>query len=139
MYPVTERARPTEPSPIAGHEGPVLVVDDDPEVRDVMSAVIETAGYAVVTASNGQEALDRVEEQRPSLIFLDIEMPVMSGPEFRQHQRHDPELLRIPTIVMTGSKLEPLLDLAVGETLQKPARLADVLALVRRYCGRSSP
>ncbi len=103
-----------------------------------MSAVIETAGYVVVTASNGQEALDRIEEQRPSLIFLDIEMPVMDGPEFRQHQRHDPELLRIPTIVMTGSQLEPLLDLAVGETLQKPARLADVLALVRRYCTDSS-
>lgn len=123
--------------PIEDHEGPVLIVDDDPEVRDVMSGVIESAGYDVVTAPNGAEALELIREQRPSLIFLDIEMPVMNGAEFRQHQRHDPELLRIPTIVMTGSALEPLLDLAVGETLHKPARLADILALVRRYCSRS--
>ena len=99
-----------------------------------MQSVIEAAGYEVMIAGNGEEALDLIHEQRPSLIFLDIEMPVMDGAEFRQHQRHDPSLLRIPTIVMTGSELEPLLDLAVGETLRKPARLADILAAVRRYC-----
>ena len=116
------------------HDGPILIVDDDPEVRDVMSGIIEAAGYAVVTASNGEEALDRIHEQEPSLIFLDIEMPVMGGEEFRQHQRHDTALLRIPTVVMTGSEHEPLLDLAVGETIRKPARLADILDIVRRYC-----
>lgn len=120
--------------PIVPHAGPILIIDDDPEVRDVMSGVIEAAGYDVITASDGEEGLARIEEQHPSLIFLDIEMPVMNGLEFRQHQRHDPDLIRIPTIVMTGSDIEPMLDLAVEETLRKPARLRDILDLVRQYC-----
>ena len=120
--------------PDVPRSGPVLIIDDDPEILDVMSGLIEAAGYDVMTASNGEEGLARIEEQRPSLIFLDIEMPVMNGLEFRQHQRHDPELIRIPTIVMTGSEIDPLLDLAVGETIKKPARLRDILDHVRRHC-----
>jgi CheY-like chemotaxis protein len=70
------------------------------------------------------------------MILLDIQMPVMDGAEFRQAQRRNPELLRVPTVVMTGSKEEPLLDMSVVETLIKPFRRDELLAIVARYCDR---
>src|SRR5215471_16792437 len=59
----------------------VLVVDDDPDIREVLKDRLESLGYEVSTASRGQECLDCVEKQYPQLILLDIEMPGMSGLE----------------------------------------------------------
>ena len=112
----------------------VLVVDDDPDIRDMMSALLTKHGYSVETASNGVEALAMLRVVRPSVILLDICMPMMDGAEFRQAQRRDVRLLRIPTVVMTASNLEPLLDLAVEETLRKPIRARELLRVVRSHC-----
>jgi CheY-like chemotaxis protein len=68
------------------------------------------------------------------MILLDIQMPMMDGAEFRQAQRRDHDLIKIPTVVMTGSKEEPLLDMGVVETLTKPFRAKELLAIVRRHC-----
>ena len=114
--------------------GCVLIVDDDPEIREVMAAVIASEGYAVETAANGAEALEMLQTIQPALIFLDIQMPIMDGAEFRQAQRQDRDLIRIPTIVMTAANVEPMLDLAVEETLRKPAHKEAVLAIVRSHC-----
>lgn len=114
--------------------GCILVVDDDPDVRDMMDAILTRAGYTVETASNGLEALALLRSIEPALIFLDINMPMMSGVEFREAQRRDRTLIRIPTVVMTGGDVHPLLDLAVDETMRKPAHKADVLAIALRYC-----
>ena len=114
----------------------VLIVDDDPDVRDMMDAVLTNAGYTVETATNGDEALKLLRSIRPELILLDIKMPTMDGAEFRQAQRREPELLRIPTVVMTAAPVEALLDLAVKETLRKPVGKAELLATVRRHCAR---
>ena len=112
----------------------ILVVDDDPETRDLMDAVLTRSGYTVVTADNGREALDVLEQVRPDLIFLDIHMPVMDGEQFREIQRRDRELLQIPTVVMTAANVDPLLDIAVEETLHKPVHLREVLAIAKRHC-----
>jgi CheY-like chemotaxis protein len=115
--------------------GCILVVDDDPDVRDMMDAVLTTAGYVVITAVNGEEALEFLDSIRPALILLDVNMPMMDGAEFREAQRRDPELIRIPTVVMTGgADVEPQLDIAVEETLRKPVHRSDLLAMVQRYC-----
>jgi CheY-like chemotaxis protein len=117
----------------------VLVVDDDPDTCDLLGAVLVRAGYSVVTASNGREALAVLRSIRPEMILLDIQMPLMDGAEFRQAQRRSHDLIKIPTVVMTGSKEEPVLDLAVVETLTKPFRTKELLAIVGRHCdGRSS-
>jgi CheY-like chemotaxis protein len=113
----------------------VMIVDDDPEARDLLAAVIEKAGYTVVQASNGKEALELLHVVQPELIFLDVIMPIMDGRQFREEMRHDKQLLSIPTIVMTGIDDEPLLDLAVIATLRKPVRSRDLLALVAKHCG----
>ncbi len=70
---------------------------------------------------------------RPEVILLDVEMPVMTGSQFREAQRRDRELVRIPTIVMTGSKEEPQLDPGVAEVLHKPFRSKQLVAAISRY------
>ena len=114
----------------------VLVVDDDPEARDMMDAVITAAGYSVVTAANGLEALQRLHVVRPELILLDVCMPICDGAEFRQQQRRNRQWIKIPTVVMTGVEDEPVLDVGVEEALRKPIRARDLRALVGRYCTR---
>ncbi len=113
----------------------VLIVDDDPEARDMLAALIEKAGYSVAQACNGEEALALLQVVRPELIFLDVVMPIMDGRQFREEMRHHKELLAIPTVVMTGVDDEPLLDLAVIATLRKPVRARDLLRLVTEHCA----
>jgi len=112
----------------------VLVVDDDPDTRELLEEALVRAGYSVAIASNGREALAVLRSIRPEMILLDIQMPLMDGAEFRQAQRRDRDLIKIPTVVMTGSKDEPLLDIGVVETLTKPFRVKDLLAIVGSHC-----
>lgn len=113
----------------------VLVVEDEQDTRDLLALVVSRAGYSVRTAENGQEALDLLQTIQPSLILLDVQMPIMDGAEFRQAMRRDRSLLKIPTVVLTGAAVEPMLDIAVEEALRKPVKSADLLAIVRRHCG----
>lgn len=113
----------------------VLVVDDDAEERELVASIIASAGYSVVTASDGREALDLLHRVQPELIVLDVCMPIMDGAEFRVEQRRRLDWLRIPTVVMTGGDDETQLDLAVAHTLHKPFRARDLLAVVREHCS----
>jgi CheY-like chemotaxis protein len=115
----------------------VLIVDDDPDTRDLLCAVLEKEGYSCATAGDGSEALGLMHSILPEMILLDIQMPVMDGEHFREAQRRDRDLIRIPTAVMTGSKEEPTLDVGVVATLVKPFRRRELLALVERLCSRA--
>ena len=113
----------------------VLVIDDDVDTRDIVAELVTNAGYTVASAGNGREALALLETIRPALILLDVQMPVMNGAEFREAQRRDRELVRIPTVVITGAASEPVLDVAISEALRKPVRAADLMRIVERHCG----
>jgi two-component system response regulator MprA len=113
-----------------------MIVDDDPDARDVLADLIRGQGYSVITARDGGEALHWLHEVRPELIVLDVVMPKMDGLEFRQEQRRNSSWIRIPTIVMTGAAEEPVLDVAVEETLRKPVKLRDVMQFVARHCSK---
>ncbi len=115
-----------------------LVVDDDEDSRMMLAEIIERAGYTVATVGDGRQALEVLQSIRPEVILLDVCMPEMDGPTFRQVQRRNRAWLSIPTIVMTGAAEEPMLDLAVEETLRKPVQMKDVLAIVQRHCTRRS-
>jgi CheY-like chemotaxis protein len=117
----------------------VLIVDDDEDTRDMIAVLLEQAGYSVATAGNGREALERLKMLRPEMILLDVCMPEMDGAMFRQEQRRHWDWLHIPTIVMTGAADEPMLDIAVEQTLRKPVRGADLLAIVARHCTSRVP
>jgi two-component system chemotaxis response regulator CheY len=83
--------------------GPLLIVDDDEPVRDVMREVLEERGYLVACASNGQEALRMLQhDPRPRLILLDLMMPVMNGWELLRELRQRAELAGIPVVVLSA-------------------------------------
>jgi CheY-like chemotaxis protein len=117
----------------------VLVIDDDDDIRDSLSDVLGEIGYSVATAVHGQHALELLREVRPQVILLDLNMPIMSGIEFRAAQRLDPVLRRIPTIIMTAVDRMPdrVEDLAAEEILPKPFQLPDLLALLGLYLDRT--
>jgi CheY-like chemotaxis protein len=82
----------------------VLVVEDDADIRDSLAEVLDEDGFAVLTASNGREAFEVLQSAsaKPSVILLDMMMPVMDGWEFRKAQRNDPELASIPVAVFSA-------------------------------------
>ena len=84
---------------------PVLVIDDDASIRSLTRAMLEREGWAVSEAGNGIEALSSMARERPSLIFLDLSMPVMDGFEFAAEVRRHPEWRSIPIVVVTSQDL----------------------------------
>src|ERR1700730_8122955 len=119
-----------------GQAAKVLIVDDDFALRDALCAALEGEGFAVAAVSNGQEALDYLRSgARPSLVLLDLMMPIMNGWEFRAEQRQDPELADIPVIVLSAFARSGDEELrGHAHSLRKPFQLADLRAAVRAYC-----
>jgi CheY-like chemotaxis protein len=87
--------------------GRVLVVEDEKTTRDLMVRLVRKEGWNVVEAGNGREALDRVAERKPDLIFLDLMMPVMDGFEFIRELRANKDYHSIPVVVVTAKDLTP--------------------------------
>jgi len=86
-------------------DGTVLVVDDDPNVRDLAVENLSRRGWTVVTAENGRVALDRIAEHVPDLILLDLLMPEVDGFEFIQELRSTCKMDAVPVLVVTGKEL----------------------------------
>lgn len=78
----------------------ILVVDDDPDIRELFNDFLSKHGFSVTEASNGAEALDQLEHAPPpALIFLDLNMPVMNGYRFYARMRERPQLSNIPVVI----------------------------------------
>jgi CheY-like chemotaxis protein len=112
----------------------VLVVDDDPDILEALSEILEAENFEIRRARNGQEALERLEPDPPRLILLDLMMPVMDGWEFAKLMRQRPRVAHIPIIVLSadrnvGSKAN---DIGAVGHLAKPFELNDLLDMVRR-------
>jgi two-component system chemotaxis response regulator CheY len=112
----------------------ILVVDDDPAIRDVVVDILEMSEYAVRTASNGAEALDEVRQRPPAAILLDLMMPVMNGWEFLRHCRGDAACAGVPIVVMSAARDAATAadELGAHAFLPKPFELDDVLTIVDR-------
>ncbi len=113
-------------------ERPVLVIEDDDDVRETLVEVLEDEGIPAVAAINGQHALDLLRSRavQPSIILLDLMMPVMNGWEFRRCLETDASIPAAPVIVMSARSCED----TVGAVpwLQKPLRVADLLSTIRQ-------
>ncbi len=121
----------------------MLIVEDDPDIRDTFKALLEDRGYEVATAANGREALDELSGmRRPCVILLDLMMPVMSGPEFLEVVKNDPKRRSIPVLIVSAyAELADSSTLADG-FLKKPVALDTLLTSVARFCpkaGRKPP
>jgi CheY-like chemotaxis protein len=115
---------------------PILVVDDDPELRETLQDILEMEGWPVRLASNGREALEVLRELgRPCLILLDMMMPVMTGEEFLEHVRQDPVLHSYPVIICSATSRSTLPG--ARSIIRKPFMAEDLLAQVAAHCGAS--
>jgi CheY-like chemotaxis protein len=112
----------------------ILVVDDFPSGRALLDAILSAAGYEVVTANDGQEALRSVARRRPDLIFLDIEMPVMDGYAACRVLKENPETATIPVLMVTGlddaEHIRAALRHGADGYIMKPLDTAEVQAKV---------
>jgi CheY-like chemotaxis protein len=116
----------------------LLLVEDDDDVREALADVLREAGYVVARAADGAEAICALRSGlRPSAILLDLMMPVMDGFQFRAEQRRDPELARIPVILVSADRTldRDARALDVAARLAKPAQVEDLLATVAHVTG----
>jgi CheY-like chemotaxis protein len=116
--------------------GGVLVVDDDPDIRDSLREVLEDEGYQVSCVGNGREALDHLKaaSPQPCVILLDLMMPVMDGWQFRKEQKQDPAIANIPLVVITATGKRPVL-VDAAELVMKPLDLNRLFEAIGRYCS----
>jgi adenylate cyclase len=113
----------------------ILVVDDTPQNIKVLDAILSPRGYRVVTARSGAEALQKVRDDTPDLVLLDILMPGMSGYEVAQHLRDDPATRVLPIVMVTalGAQEEKVKAIEAGadDFLTKPVNQLELLARVK--------
>lgn len=114
---------------------PVLVVDDEPNIRLLISMVLEEAGYRTVIATDGQECLDTVTGVGPGLILLDLRMPRKGGVETLAALKAQPETRHVPVIIISGTtELESGMHVeGATDVLVKPFDLDELLTLVQRH------
>jgi CheY-like chemotaxis protein len=122
--------------PVRAPERPVLIVEDDADLREMMAQLLTLEGYAAQTVANGRDALTYLEQgNHPDLILLDLMMPIMDGWEFRRRQRDNPDLAHVPVVVLSALDHSRAVDLGGAAFLKKPLDFDRLLELVRRYCA----
>jgi len=116
----------------------ILLVDDDIPSTEALKELLEGAGFGVVCAGNGREALAHLRGGGDSfcVILLDVMMPVMNGYEFREAQLKDPKLASIPVVVVTadGRAKEKAKQIGTDRYLQKPLSPLELLRVIGNYC-----
>lgn len=121
----------------------ILIVDDQEDERAIQRAMLEHLGYHVEEATDGRDALDRIQDFSPDLILLDIAMPRMDGIAVCRALRQDPETIDLPVLFYTASPSEEWEDqvagLGAGGVLVKPVDPHQVASEVRRLIGPPTP
>ena len=115
--------------------GPILIVEDVPNVLELLEVTLRFKGYAVITARNGEEALEVISRQKPVLIVTDILMPKMDGYAFIQKLRLNPETRPIPVVFLSATYVTPedkdfALSLGAARFIEKPIDTEDFLLTV---------
>jgi CheY-like chemotaxis protein len=114
----------------------ILVVDDEPDVRDYLASFLEDQGYGIRTADDGHMAMELIEKENPDLILLDLQMPEETGTGLYRKLHHRKELKDIPVIVISGLAGR---DVAVSKSVpvfEKPIDKERLLANIREMLGQ---
>jgi lysophospholipase len=116
----------------------ILVIDDDPNIVELLKHRLKANGYEIVTASNGEEGLAQVKKENPDLVLVDVLMPKMDGYTFVRTLRKNPETESVPVIVITAKdKMKDLFDLeGIQGYMIKPYQPEELLELVKGYIGK---
>jgi DNA-binding response OmpR family regulator len=112
----------------------VLIVEDEPYVRDVIAEYLANAGYVVDAAGSGLQALECMRSTMPDLVLLDLGLPIMSGPDFVAAVRREPRLASANVVVLSGQAdlTDEVANLGARASLAKPVDLDILLAIVDR-------
>lgn len=115
----------------------ILVVDDDHEMLEMIQATLEIEGYSVLVADNGQTALDKIVQEKPHMILLDIKMPGLDGYEVLKQIR---KTSNIPIIMLTAiqetNSVSQSLDLGADDYVTKPFSVQELMAHIRAKLRR---
>jgi DNA-binding response OmpR family regulator len=109
---------------------PVLVVEDDPLLRDLYRSSLRQAGYAVIDVEDGVAALRALEARRPAAVVLDLALPRLSGRDVHREMKSHPDMKGIPVIVVSGSDISDLNAADFSSILTKPLKLDNLTAAV---------
>lgn len=125
-------------------QGPLLVVEDVPNIRDLLQYTLKFKGYPVITARNGEDALEKIAEERPALIISDVLMPIMDGFDLCQRIRNNPETRGIPVILISATYVTPedrafALRLGAVRFLEKPVDTDEFLLTVAEILTQGIP
>jgi len=136
---MTSKASSARPISARERRPAVLVVEDDQDVAACINDVVEERGYRAICVANGREALSVLEEERPSLMLVDLFMPIMSGAEFLKVIKGSPELSEIPRVIVTAAN-DPMISVKEDVTvLYKPVDLDALGRLLQKYCEPDRP
>ena len=116
-------------------EKDILIIDDDSDIRDAITQILEYEGYSVKTASNGKEGIDTVLNSKPGLILLDLMMPVMNGLQFKTELDTHEQLKDIPVVILSadGNIAQKTQDFKISGFLRKPIQLETLLNTVKKH------
>jgi CheY-like chemotaxis protein len=135
--PVTDEPNPELPAHRIVHAPSVLIVEDDQDMRLILSQLLEYHGWSAHAAADGREGLTALEQYHPSLILLDLAMPRMSGMEFRAAQQELPDrtLAHVPVVVVSASDDAPRYKAALraSDVLVKPFQADRLLEAVETH------
>jgi PAS domain S-box-containing protein len=124
----------TKQAPDAEDGSPVLVIDDDPTVHDLIKRFLGRQGFRVISASSGEEGLKLAREQRPDVIVLDVQMPSMDGWTVLQALKADAELKDIPVVVLTMMDQKNIgYSLGAADYLMKPVDRERMTSVLKKY------
>ena len=113
-------------------DGFILIVEDDSEVREGMTVLLEESGYRIVAVGNGQEALEVMQADVPCLVLLDLMMPVMTGWALHAAMRSDERLKRVPICVVSAVPSHAPAD--ADCVLEKPVQVPKLLDTIASLC-----
>jgi DNA-binding response OmpR family regulator len=118
---------------------PILIVEDDASTRAFLADLLQSHGYQVMTANNGEQALIAARDTVPCLILLDLMMPGMDGFAFRAAQLRSPELANTPVILISGLDDQMQVARRIGPMAEvpKPIDVDALLEQVALYCERT--
>jgi len=119
------------------HSKTILVIEDDPDLREAVASSIAELGVAVVQACDGVDGLERLAQAKrpPDAILLDMCMPRLDGPGFLAALRGEPHLAHIPVITMTGGS-DPAPEPPVTSRLHKPFDIEELARILVSLCER---
>jgi DNA-binding response OmpR family regulator len=119
-------------------KGYVLVVEDDPALRELYRTALRAAGFAVVSVEDGLDALRLVDLEKPKAVVLDLDLPRVRGSDVEQELRAHPETHHIPIIVVSGKDTKHLNPKDFACILQKPISPDELVAAVHRCVMRAT-